>query len=278
MASWKRLDDLSESDRHARVSFEAVGVWAYLIGTSDSCGRRSGDADILRKKVFTLRANATDAWITDRLGELSDAGLIHQYPVGGRRHLVMHRYGKYNPGAHLKVRPTFPAPPVGLCDPSCLLFHESEDPKLWRNYGPVGCGEVPSEGDSEGIGEPRGAVPAVVVADGSLGYLQSVARSQSILGAVQSVNTAVAGWRTRYGAEKCLEMLMNNGGKSWLEIDKIYAPQPNGKPKVVDTNPRPKPVKQANCKACDTTGIKMLKQTMKDGSRIDVATKCPECQ
>lgn len=125
MAVWKRLSDLSESDRHANISLEAVGVWTYIMGTTDACGRRSADPAIIRAKVFTMRAKVTDEWIDARLAELASVGLIHLYAVDGRRYLVLHRMSKYNPPGALKgIQPDYPPPPQDLCD--CLQYHPKE--------------------------------------------------------------------------------------------------------------------------------------------------------
>lgn len=237
MAVWKWLYDISESDRHASCSFEAVGVWAYLLGSTDSCGRRSVDWTLLKAKVFTLRAEATEEWVSGRLAELSESGLVHPYEVGGRRYIVLHQYAKYNAGALLKSRPNYPPPPEELCD--CLNFHESErlrsvmEPekgvKTPLSY-PVLSSPVLSGGKEEMQEKPSGGFPEIHIEPGNLGYLQKVAYDMNIIGARSTINTAVAGWRTRYGSEKCLEMLMNNGGKTVMEIDRLYAPQPE-KPK-----------------------------------------------
>lgn len=125
MAVWKKLYDLSESDRHAGLSLEAVGLWTYILGSTDSHGRRSAELRILKSKVMTLRANVTEEWISARLAELVEAGLIHLYTVDGRRFLVMHRISRYGAtGALAKITPEYPPPPEDLCD--CLVFHPKE--------------------------------------------------------------------------------------------------------------------------------------------------------
>lgn len=124
---WKRLDDLSLSDRHAGVSLEAVGLWAYLLGHTDTKGRFHADARIIKAKCATFRENLDVETIRRLLSELARVGLIHFYDADGKAYFVLHRSAKFNPpGALRYAAPSFPPPPESIC--KCLVEGETE----WR--------------------------------------------------------------------------------------------------------------------------------------------------
>lgn len=117
---WKRVDDLSLSERHAKVSLTAVGVWTYVLGHTDSHGRFHADSRVIKAKCMTFREDIRLVEIDAAITELSSVGLIHLYDVDGKRYFVLHRCGKYNPPGALRYNaPVFPEPPRSLCE--CLV-------------------------------------------------------------------------------------------------------------------------------------------------------------
>lgn len=176
--------------------------------------------------MFTLRANVTDQWIDDRLEELSSNGLIHLYAVDTRRYLVMHRYGKYNPGALLKVRPSFPPPPVGLCD--CLMFHdlEEERPQKWRSNGPVGSSSLSGLSESESESDAPAYAPT--------GVEGLVKAAHFIKAPGDSAKSAAFQDLLRQGVDygRIMTRLTSPEHRTWAFYEIVKSLQPgNGKPK-----------------------------------------------
>lgn len=126
-ALWKRFDDISGSNLHARVSLEANGFWSLLLGIADTRGRFPADPARLRA-IFNKRRDLRLPQIVRLTSELACGGLIHVYSdpartqdghlgdAVGEQYGLIHDFRKHvPPGALRYISPTFPAPPETLC-------------------------------------------------------------------------------------------------------------------------------------------------------------------
>ena len=115
---WKRLDEsLSLSEKHARLSWEAFGLWVYLLSNSDAKGRFSGDARVIKARCMTYREAVRLEQVEDALSELERERVLHLYHVGPRRYIQIHDHDSWNPPGALRYQdPKHPAPPDDLCE------------------------------------------------------------------------------------------------------------------------------------------------------------------
>jgi len=114
---WKRLDEsISLSEKLASLSWQAFGVWTYLLSQTDTMGRFPRDSRIVKAKCMTMRYDLRLELVEEALLEIEEAGLLHRYDVEGKPYLVLHNYRDHNPpGALGRVAPKCPSPPNGLC-------------------------------------------------------------------------------------------------------------------------------------------------------------------
>ena len=83
---WKCVDEkLAISQKHAALSWQALGVWVYILPQTDGRGRFLAEPDFLRSTCMTLRRDLRlgqvekaieelEVTSTSRTGELAVAG------------------------------------------------------------------------------------------------------------------------------------------------------------------------------------------------------------
>lgn len=221
---WKRLDEsIALSEKLASLSWQALGVWVYLLSQTDTRGRFHRDARVVKAKCMTMRYDVRLELVEEALLELEKAVLLHRYDVDGKAYLVLHDYEDFNPpGALGKVSPKYPAPPDRLC--KCLQKERASGVRT-----PDVTSPVLSTSSPEGVqGEPK------PVSSSPEGLLVRLALDAKVIHASErQLRTHISGWLADKGFQVVESLMMNPAikGKDVFWIHETYfKAQKNGKP------------------------------------------------
>lgn len=248
---WKRLDEkISLSEKHGKLSWEAFGVWVYLLANSDARGRYSGDAKVIKARCMTYRETVRLEQVEDALQELCRERVLHFYHVGSRRYVQVHDHDSWNPPGALRYQdPKHPAPPPDLC--TCTGGESGVNTPLVSSSSLSTSTEGVPRGREPESPPPRRRPPPVITAkDEVLRQLFELAKDQNILAKDDTLTSYLAGWMRRLGsADKLQEKLMDPivVGKTVIEIqDWMF-------PKIAQKSLTPA-AKTFKCAVCNDSG------------------------
>lgn len=217
---WKKLHDLSESDRHAELSWLSLGVWAYVVPHTDCLGRFSGDPRVIKAKCMTFRETVRLDQVEEALVELDKAGLLHLYTQDGKRYLVLHQHAKYNPTGNLKNQaPRYPDP-VGVgCE--CTAVNTAVNTAVSPLISPSVSGSSSEEGMQGEKPEPIEKPPMLASEHDGIRQMLQLCETQMIPTGEASNRKWLTAMAAKSSWDRVHEILMMPGSVG-TPIHKIY--------------------------------------------------------
>lgn len=246
---WKRLDEsIGLSEKHARLSWPALGVWLYLLPNTDSKGRYPADVKIIKARCMTYREEFRLEQVEAALQELSKERVLHLYHSGEKRYLVLHDHDQWNPTGALRYQGAkYPEPPPEAC--------ECQRRESGVKTPPV---SLSSSSTSEGVqgehtDDPPPRVPSRPVVsprDEVLRQLFALAKNQKVAATDATLRNRLDGWVARIGAQEVQARLMDPStvAKTVIELQDMWFP------KVAQRALAPAP-KSFKCGTCQDSGF-----------------------
>lgn len=114
---WKRLNSLSSSVKHARLSDVGFRVWTCLLPHTDRAGRFTAEPRDIKSKCMPFHGLCT-ADIGEALDEMETGlefgPLIHRWKQDGKPYLVLHDHAEHNPEHLIRHHAIKYPTPVGI--------------------------------------------------------------------------------------------------------------------------------------------------------------------
>lgn len=269
---WKRLDEgISLSEKHARLSWMALGVWTYILPNTDAKGRYSADTKVIKARCMTYRDEIRLEQVEDALKELERERVLHLYTSGSKRYLVMHDHAEYNPPGALRYQDAKnPDPPDDLCQ--CLRQECGvKTPPVTSSSSSLSSLEG-VEGEPTPPPEPK---PILNARDETLRQLFALARKQKVAATDETLRNRLDAWVARLGADVVHAKLMEptTVGRTVNELQDQWFP------KVVPPKPE-QPAQngmRANAARCGVCDDKKVIRMAPDGKGGWVMGPC-SCQ
>ena len=267
---WKRLDEqISLSEKHSKLTWEAFGIWIYILSNSDARGRFSGDSRVIKARCMTYRDGVRLEQVEDALSELERERVLHLYHVGQRRYVQIHDHDSWNPPGALRYQdPKHPAPPQELCE--CVRRECGvKTPLVSSPSSSLSTSSSASEGvQGEPPTSPLPSTPAATSPrDEVLRQLFQLATNQKIAATPSTLRTRLDAWVARLGASEVQARLMDRScvGRTVNELQDAWFP------KVFQKAVAPAP-KSYKCGTCQDTGSAVIKHA--DGKPVYGPCSC----
>lgn len=238
---WKRLDEqISLSEKHAKLSWEAFGIWTYILPNTDSKGRYPADPRVIKARCLTYRAALSLESVEAALLELQLERVIHLFDMGGKRYLVIHDHEEWNPpGALRYAEAKYPSPPLDLCE--CQRRERGVKTPLVR----------PVMSTSDGSGEEQPSVGVPSDRSSPTGLLIAKAEKLDIPEKPATLRRYIGAWVARSDYTRVEQILSDQWckGRSVIEIQDHFFPRSKGAPDL-----RSDSTGKTKCLNCGGTG------------------------